>query len=261
MMDCKKALTEAGGDPQRALELLRKAGAAKAAKRVGRSATEGKIKVVAHGSRAAMVEVLSETDFVSRSEEFEAFANRLARALINGDGSGQAVKKGQDLADAAGGDAIAAALAALRVKVGENVQIGRGVAYQAEDGGALASYVHFSGGLGVLLEVSRGDQESLDVARSVAMHIAASDPQAVTPEDLDSEMVERERKFLAEQALEEGKPASIAEKIVTGRMRKFFEQHALTMQTYALDQDQTVGKVLAGAGLEVRRFARFEVGR
>lgn len=262
MMDCKRALIEAEGDTERAIDLLRKAGAAKAAKRVARAASEGTIRIAVRDESACMVEVLTETDFVARSEAFEAFAEDLAErlfALPAGDGQ---VLAGEGLLKLDGAPDIEARLNELRVQVGENVQLGRAVRYDVGDGGGFASYLHFGNRIGVLVEISASGAKALEVARGVAMHAAATNPRGVSPDDIPEDAVERERALLTEQALEQGKPPSITEKIVAGRMRKFYEENALLWQSYVRDPDRTVRDVLRDAGedVAVRRFVRFEVG-
>ena len=262
MMDCKRALIESEGDTERAIDLLRKAGAAKAAKRVARAVSEGTIRIETRDGSASMVEVLSETDFVARSEAFEDFSRDLANQLLDLPVQDGKMVEGDALLQLEGGDAIEGRLNELRVQVGENVQVGRAVRYDLGENGAFASYVHFGNRIGVLVEVSDSGDAALEAARSVAMHAAATNPRGVSPDDIPEEEVERERKLLTEQALEQGKPASITEKIVEGRMRKFYEENALLWQAYVRDPDMKVKDVLreAGEDLAVRRFIRFEVG-
>ena len=262
MMDCKKALVEARGDAERAIDLLRKAGAAKAAKRVARTVSEGTIRVAKRDGSASMVEVLSETDFVARSEAFESFARELAERMFDlpiGDGE---TLEGEALLRIEGGGEVESRLSELRVQVGENIQLGRAVRYDLGEGGAFASYVHFGNRIGVLVEISDSGDAAVETARGVAMHAAATNPRGVSTDDIPAELVKRERALLTEQALEQGKPPSITEKIVAGRMRKFFEENALLWQSYVRDPDRTVKELLAEAGrdLTVRRFVRFEVG-
>ncbi|WP_419936568.1 translation elongation factor Ts [Candidatus Palauibacter sp.] len=262
MMDCKKALVEARGDAERAIDLLRKTGAAKAAKRVARTVSEGTIRVAKRDGSASMVEVLSETDFVARSEAFESFAREFAERMFDlpiGDGE---TLEGEALLRLEGGGEVESRLNELRVQVGENIQLGRAVRYDLGEGGAFASYVHFGNRIGVLVEISDSGDAAVETARGVAMHAAATNPRGVSPDDIPAELVERERALLTEQALEQGKPPSITEKIVAGRMRKFFEENALLWQSYVRDPDRTVKELLAEAGrdLTVRRFVRLEVG-
>ncbi len=260
MMDCKRALIEAGGDAERAVDLLRKKGAAKAAKRVAREVSEGTIQVAARGSAASMAEVLSETDFVARSEAFEAFARELARRLLDFPLDDGEVMTGESLLATDGAGEIAERLAELRLRVGENVQIGRTVRFDLHgEGGVFGSYVHFGNRIGALVEVSQSGEAAAETARNVAMQAAATNPWALSPADIPPDAVQRERDLLAEQAAEEGKPPMIVEKIIEGRMRKFFEENTLLLQSYVRDPDRRVMDIL-GDGLAVRRFTRFEVG-
>ena len=262
MMDCKKALIEAEGDAERAVDLLRKAGAAKAAKRVARAVSEGTIQVAERDGSVSMVEVLSETDFVARSEAFESFAKDLAQRMFDLPAADGETLSGEAVLGLEGGGEVESRLNELRVQVGENVQVGRAVRCDLGDGGAFASYVHFGNRIGVVVEISDAAEAAVETARGIAMHVAATNPQGVSPDDIPPGLVERERALLTEQALEEGKPPSITEKIVTGRMRKFFEENALLWQNYVRDPDRTVKDLLGDAGEDaaVRRFVRFEVG-
>ncbi len=262
MMDCKKALIEAQGDGERAIDLLRKTGAAKAARRAARDVSEGTVHIATQDGSVVMVEVLSETDFVARSEPFERFAQTLAEGVFELPVREGEVLSGEALLGVAGADALQSRLDELRVQVGENVQVGRAVRYDLDDAGAAASYVHFGNRIGVVVEVSDSSDAAVETARGIAMHAAATNPRALSPDDIPAEVIERERALLIEQAQEEGKPPEIAEKIVEGRMRKFFEENALLWQSYVRDPDKKVKDLLSEAGddLAVRRFVRFEVG-
>lgn len=262
MMDCKRALEEADGDEERAIDLLRQRGAAKAAKRAGREVSEGVVHIASDNRAAGMVEVLSETDFVARSDAFREFARATGEALLGLDLPDGEVVSGDELLERADAASIAAALDELRVAVGENVQLGRSVRLARDGGSVIGSYVHFGDKLGVLVEMSGDGEAAAEAARSVAMHVAATNPIGISPDDLPEEVVERERAVLREQAKAEGKPPEITERIVEGRMRKFFEENALLMQSYVRDPDRRVKDLLAeaGEGLAVTRFYRFEVG-
>lgn len=264
MMDCKRALTEADGDEERAIDLLRQSGAAKAAKRAGREVSEGSVHISVHDRTAVMVEVLSETDFVARSDAFTAFGEMTAVSIGELQLPDGQVLTGSEFLETEGGQPLESELSELRVKVGENVQLSRVVRWAAEAGSTLGSYVHFGNRIGVLVELSGGEGEAAvsEVAKGVAMHIAATNPSGVSPDDISPDIIERERAVLIEQAKGEGKPPEIAEKIVEGRMRKFFEENALLWQSYVRDPDKKVKDLLkeAGGDVSVRRFARFEVG-
>jgi elongation factor Ts len=262
MMDCKRALLEADGDEEQAIDLLRQRGAAKASKRAGRETSEGVVHIALSGDSATMVEVLSETDFVARSDDFTAFAGNVAREVAELDLPDGEILTGEQLLERPEGKAIGTELNELRLKVGENVQLARVVGLSTTPGATLGSYLHFGSRIGVLVELMGGDGEASAAAKGVAMHVAAANPVAVSPDELPGELVERERHVLVEQAKAEGKPDHIAEKMVEGRLRKFFEQNALLWQPYVRDPDKTVKDMLqeAGADLQVRRFVRFEVG-
>lgn len=263
MMDCKRALEEAEGDEERAIDLLRQRGAAKAARRAGRAATEGAVQIAssADGDVAAMAEVSTETDFVARSEDFVDYARRVAEAALGARlPSGEPVP-GDDFLARPEAEALGKELNELRAKVGENVGIARVARLAAADGGTLGSYLHFGNRIGVLIELEGAD-DGVELARELAMHIAATAPAAVRPEDIPPELRDRERMVLTEQARSEGKPPPIVEKIVEGRMRKFYEENALLWQGFVKDPDRQVRDLLAdaGANADVRRFVRFEVG-
>jgi elongation factor Ts len=264
MMDCKRALQETGGDDERAIDLLRKSGAAKAAKRADRSASEG-IVVAATDDQSgavAMVQVASETDFVARNEQFIAFAERAAATVLSEatDGGPRTV---EELLDAPADAPLGAELDELRATIGENLMLASFARFEPGPESTLASYLHFGNRIGVLLELE-GTSESVDLerlARDVAMHIAASRPVGISPDDVPEEEKERERRVLTEQAEAEGKPAEIAERIVEGRMRKFYEQTALLWQPFVKDPDRRISELLEEAGVvTVKRFARFDVG-
>jgi elongation factor Ts len=263
MMDCKKALQEAGGDEEKAIDLLRKWGAAKAAKRAERETSEGIVEIASSDGGTAMVAVSSETDFVARNDEFRDFAKRLAGAVLSSDLPAGEVVAGEDLLARAGFEAFAAEAADLRSKIGENIQVFRAVRFRRGPDSAVGSYLHFDGKRGVLVEVSGvpADQgESL--AREIAMHVAAARPAGIRPEDIPQDVRDRERAVLAEQTRAEGKPEQIVEKIVEGRMRKFYEQQTLLLQAFVRDPDVTVGQLLEKRGEDatVRRFAHFAIG-
>lgn len=261
MMDCKKALQEVGGDEEQAIDLLRKWGAAKAAKRSERDTTEGLIHVEEANGAYAMVAVLSETDFVARNDEFQDFTERLTRQVLSADLPDGEVLEGEDLLEREGFGPFARELTELRAKIGENITIYQAVRMEATENATAAAYVHFGGKIGVLVELAGGTGHA-EAARDVAMHVAAADPVGVSPDDIPSEERERERQVLIEQARDEGKPEGIVEKIVEGRMRKFYEQNALLLQPFVKDQDLTIQERLSkeADGLTVRRFVRFQIG-
>ena len=263
MMDCKKALLEAGGDEEQAIDLLRQWGAAKAAKRAERETTEGLVEILSRDGATAMVAVSTETDFVARNEEFQDFARRLAEAVIEADLPDGEVMTGEDLLGRPEFKEFAGEVVDLRSKIGENIQVHRAVRLAAGDTGALATYLHFGGKIGVAVELEGATDEAVeDLARDVAMHVAAARPAGVRPEDIPADVQARERAVLTEQTRAEGKPEQIVEKIVDGRMRKFFEQNSLVMQAFVKDPDTTISDLLKShdENLTVRRFVRFEIG-
>lgn len=262
MMDCKKALQEAGGDEEQAIDLLRKWGAAKAARRSERATSEGLVHVEQQGRNYAMVAVSSETDFVARNDEFRDYAERLARqVLAAGDLPDAETIEGEAVLERDGFEAFADEVVDLRARIGENITVEQAARLEPAETSSVASYVHFGGKIGVLVELAGGSGHE-EAARDVAMHVAATDPIGVSPDDIPSEERDRERKLLVEQAKEEGKPESIVEKIVEGRMRKFYEQNALLLQPFVKDPDVTIQALLSDVaeGLTVRRFVRFQIG-
>lgn len=269
MMDCKTALTESGGDMEAAVDWLRTKGLAKAAKKAGRVAAEGLVGVVAEGTSGALVEVNSETDFVARNENFQKMVGTIAAAAkeANGDlakllaapypGSSKSV---QDYVTEAVGT------------IGENMTVRRAAALSV-DKGVVVPYIHNQvapglGKIGVLVALeSAGDEAKLtELGRQIAMHVAATSPASVSVDDLDQELVERERAVLIGEAKESGKPDNIIEKMVEGRIRKFYEEVVLLAQTFVIDGENTVEKAVknaegdVGAPIKVAAFVRFNLG-
>jgi elongation factor Ts len=249
LLECKKALTEAGGDIDAAIEALRKSSGMKAAKKAGRTAADGvvAIQTAADGSFGAMVEVNSETDFVARDENFMGFVNSVV-----GKAFGEQIS---DIETLAGGETEDARQALVQ-KIGENISVRRVVNHRANDG-VIGGYVHGNNRIAVLVAL-KGGSEAL--ARDVAMHVAAVNPQVVSPADMPEEQVAKEREIYAAQAQDSGKPPEIVEKMIDGRIRKFLAENSLTEQAFVKDPDTTVGKLVAAAGAEVAGFTRFEVG-
>lgn len=253
MMDCKKALTEAGGDMEAAIDWLRAKGIAKADKKSGRTAAEGLVGIASDGNSAVVIELNSETDFVAKNDEFQSLVNGIADAALSTDGTVDAV-----LATAhPSGKSVDETVKAAIGTIGENMTLRRS-AKLSVGSGVVASYIHNAvtdrlGKLGVLVALeSEGDAEKLAaVGRQVAMHIAATSPLAVTSEEVDKDVAERERQVFLEQAKESGKPDNIAEKMVEGRMRKFFQEVALMSQQFVMNPDQTVAEAVKAAEAEV----------
>ena len=241
MMDCKNALQETDGDMELAIENMRKNGQAKAAKKAGNIAAEGTILIKDANGMAALVEVNCQTDFVAKDANFLAFANEVLDAAV---------------ASKVTIEALQAQFEEKRItlvtKIGENINVRR---VEYVEGGALASYRHGSN-IGVVV-AGEGDVESL---KHIAMHVAASKPEYLTPEDVPSEVVEKEKAIQIEIAMNEGKPQEIAEKMVTGRMRKFTGEVSLTGQAFIMEPKKTVGEVLKEKGLTISAFVRLEVG-
>ncbi|HFD79388.1 MAG TPA: elongation factor Ts [Gammaproteobacteria bacterium] len=255
MMECKKALVEADGDMDAAAEALRKSGLAKADKKAGRVAAEGVIviEVSGDGKSAAMVEVNSETDFVAKKEEFQSFARAVAQQVLGG--APASVEALMSLTLGEGGETVDEARRNLIATIGENINVRRFVRREASKG-QLSSYLH-GGRIGVLVELEGGDGE---LARDIAMHIAASKPVCVDEAGVPAEMLDKEKEIFAAQAEASGKPAEIIEKMVSGRIRKFLGEITLLGQPFVKDPDQTVGKLLKAAGATVHGFDRMELG-
>jgi elongation factor Ts len=252
MMECKKALVETGGDLEGAIEFLRKSGLAQADKKASRIAAEGKIALaVADGGReAVMVEVNCETDFVAKDDGFNAFAEAVARnALTASPADVEAL-----MATKIGGATVEEARQALISKIGENVQVRRFVRMASE--GALGAYVH-GGRIGVLVDLAGGDT---DLARDLAMHVAAMNPEFISADDVPAEVMAHEKEILAAQVADSGKPAEIIEKMVEGRLRKHLAGITLLGQPFVKDGDLTVAKLLQQNGASVKRFDRLAVG-
>jgi len=250
MMDCKKALTESGGDIEKAIEAMRTSGLVKAAKKAGRVAAEGVILVKAEGSTAVMIELNSETDFVARDANFVAFGQKLIDvALSSGADSVETLN-----AAAFDGATVDEARNALVAKIGENIQIRR--IARLSDVPVIGAYLHGSR-IGVLVAMQGGDAE---LAKDVAMHVAACRPDYVTPDQVSADVVEKERSIQIELAINSGKPKEIAEKMVEGRMKKFTHEVSLTGQQFVKDPSITVADLLAKASATVSTFVCFKVG-
>ena len=260
MMECKKALVETAGDIEAAIELMRKSGQAKAAKKAGRIAAEGVILVKhsADNRAAVLVEVNCETDFVAKDANFAAFAEAVAERALVGDAASVDDLLGRPL-HAGEETTVDQAREALVAKLGENMNVRRFVRFSSTHVG-LYSYRH-GVRIGVLVEIEGGDPA---LGKDLAMHIAASNPLCVRPEDVPAETLEKEREIYKAQAkaqaAESGKPENIVDKIVEGRVRKYLEAVTLMGQPFVKDVDTTVGKLLSQKGAKVVRFARLEVG-
>jgi elongation factor Ts len=249
LLECKRALAEADGDIEKAIEELRKSSGMKAAKKAGRTAADGVVlaRVSEDGSYGQLVEVNSETDFVARDDNFLGFANSVADAALSA--------RTTDVASLMAGD-LEAAREGLVQKIGENIGVRRIDAVDAGDG-VVGAYVHGNNRIAVLVALQGGDQ---DLARDVAMHVAAVNPQVVSPDDMPQELIEKEKEIYTAQALESGKPAEIVEKMIGGRIKKFLAENSLVEQAFVKDPETTVGKLVSSAGASILAFVRFEVG-
>ena len=254
MMECKKALTACDGDLDAAIEMMRKAGTAKAEKKSGRVAAEGMIRIAASGcgKKVAMVEINSETDFATKSDDFMAFSDKVAACILANEPADIDVLNALSLED--GGDTVMISRDNLVAKIGENINIRRFELITT--GGLLGSYLHGSR-IGTVVELEGGDDA---LAKDVAMHIAAVRPVCVGEDQVDPELLAKEKDIFMAQAAESGKPPEIIEKMITGRMKKFVGEITLTGQPFVKDPDQTVGKLLSAANASVKSFTCYEVG-
>ena len=252
MMECKKALVECDGEIEAAAELMRKSGAAKADKKAGRVAADGAIKVAVSddAKRAAILEINSETDFVAKDDNFQSFADDVLAAIMSESPDSVESLAALTLHD---GRTVEERRQALIAKVGENIQLRRFEIVESSD--SIASYLH-GARIGVLVESSA----DADMARDIAMHVAAVNPQFVDEAAVPAEFVEKEKSILIAQAESSGKPAEIIEKMIQGRLNKFLAEVTLVDQPFVKDPDQTVGKLLSTADASISRFIRYEVG-
>ncbi len=249
LLECKKALAACGGDVEQAIEELRKSSGMKAAKKAGRTAADGVVatRVADDGSYAVILEVNSETDFVARDESFLAFVGKVLDAAFEA--------RQTDVASLMAGE-LEAAREALVQKIGENIGVRR-IELVTADNGVVGAYVHGNNRIAVLVALTGGDQ---DLAKDVAMHVAAVNPQVVAPADMPEEVIAKEKEIYTAQAQESGKPAEIIEKMIGGRVKKFLAENSLLEQAFVKDPDVTVGKLVSTAGAGVAGFVRFEVG-
>jgi len=245
MKECKKALVEADGDLELAIENLRKSSGMKAAKKAGRVAADGVVRVAVDGGRGTLLEVNSETDFVARDDNFSAFADIvIAKAASTESTDIVALMEGE----------LEGARSALVQKIGENITVRRVAKVSASIVGA---YVHSNEKIGVLVGLDGGSEE---LAKDIAMHVAAVNPMVINPDDVDPAVIEKEKEIFAAQAENSGKPAEIIEKMIGGRIRKFLAEISLVEQPFVKNPDQTVGQLAKAAGAIVTGMVRFEVG-
>ena len=268
MMDCKKALTKNGGHMETSVDWLRSQGLAAAAKKAGRAASEGLVGIASNGTKGAIVELNVETDFVARNESFQDFVESLVQIALAGDGDVEALKA----ADHPAGENVTEQLTQLISTIGENMDLRRSAVLEVENG-VVSTYVHNAlkpglGKIGVLVALeSTADAIAVGaLGKQIAMHVAASSPLALTRDDVDADDLERERNILIEQARDSGKPEEIIEKMVEGRLRKYYEEICLLEQTYVIDTDNNVEKAVEaaakeiGAPVSIKGFVRFALG-
>ena len=245
MMECKKALVEADGNLELAIENLRKSSGMKAAKKAGRVAADGVVRVAVNGSQGTLLEVNSETDFVARDDNFSAFADKvIAKASLAASTDVGTLMEGE----------LEDARSALVQKIGENITVRR---IEKISASVVGVYVHSNEKIGVMIGLDGGSKE---LAKDIAMHVAASNPMVVNPDDVDPGVIEKEKEIFAAQAESSGKPAEIIEKMVGGRIRKFLAEVSLVEQPFVKDPDQTVGQLVEAADARVTGMVRFEVG-
>ena len=269
MMDCKKALTETDGDVDLAIDWLRTKGLATASKKSGRVAAEGLVGVTATGTKGALVEVNAETDFVGRNEEFQKLVSGIASVSASENGDLDAIKASKFPGST---ETVEETLTRAISTIGENMNLRRAASLEVKSG-VVASYVHNSvtdglGKIGILVALeSEGDADRLNVlGKQIAMHIAATNPESISVDDLDPELVERERTVLSDQARESGKPEEIIGKMVEGRINKFYQEVVLLKQTFVVDGENTVEKAIElvakeiGKPIKLTAMARFAVG-
>ncbi len=250
MMECKRALTETQGDIEAAIEAMRKSGQAKADKKAGRIAAEGRIEIAIDGTSGVIIEVNSETDFVAKDDNFRQFVSECAQAALTSDAADVPALMAVNV----DGQDLESRRAALVARIGENIQVRRFDRVQSE--GALGAYLH-GNRIGVLVSMAEGDEET---AKDLAMHIAASRPICVDADEVPTETVEKEREIFRAQALDSGKPPEIVEKMIEGRIRKFLAEVTLVGQPFVKNPEQTVGQLLKERGARAAGFVRYEVG-
>ncbi len=252
MMDVKKALSDADGNEDKAVALLRERGIVKAAKKTDREAREGLVRFVVSGNSAAMVEVNSETDFVARNSDFQALVQQIAEAAMMARTNDAEIFRSFTLDN---GETVGNELAAAAGRIGENLVLNRVAYVEGGEGHNVAGYVHSNGKIGVLVDLAGGDQAQ---AKDVALHVAAERPQFLSRDEVNAEDIEKEREVLTNKAINEGKAPELAAKIVGGQIGKFYEERVLGEQKFVKDQSLTVNKYLGDTA--IRRFVRFEIG-
>lgn len=255
MMDCKKALQETNGDMEKAIDFLREKGIASAAKKSDRIAAEGTAYILTEGNDAVILEVNAETDFVAKNEAFQQLVKELAEHLLKNKPSSvdEALEQKMD-----NGSTVTEYINAAISKIGEKLSLRRFEITTKTDNGSFGAYIHMGGRIAVLTVLEGTTEE--EVAKDVSMHIAALNPKYVSRDQVSEEEVERERQVLTQQALNEGKPEKIVEKMVEGRLGKYFEQVCVLDQSFVKNPDEKVGKFVASKGAKIESFIRYEVG-
>jgi len=265
MMDCKKALNETDGNMEEAIDYLRKKGLSAAAKKAGRVAAEGSIVAAGDGKVGVVAEINAETDFVAKNENFQAFAKGVAQAVL--DARPESVDALKEAAFPGTGRTVGEELTHQIATIGENMNIRRFECFEPVQG-VVASYIHAGGKIGVLVELTgSGDAERMqEVARQIAMHVAAANPQYLRREDVPAEVVEREKDIMRTKAIESGKPENIVEKIIVGQLNKYYGEVCLLEQQFVIDTDLKVGKVVEnlaselGSEISLSRYVRYQLG-
>ena len=254
MMDAKKALVQVEGDIDKAVDYLREAGLAKAAKKADRIAAEGITNVLVEGNRAVILEVNAETDFVAKNDKFQALVKEVSEAILKANPA--TLEEALEIETANG--KISDVIAEATTVIGEKITLRRFEIVEKSDADSFGAYLHMGGRIGVLTVVEGSTDES--AAKDVSMHIASINPKYIDRSQVSEEELEHEKKVLTEQALNEGKPANIVEKMITGRLNKFLAEISLNDQPFVKDPDQTVSKFVASKGGKVKLFHRYEVG-
>ncbi|PRS00120.1 elongation factor Ts [Bacillus sp. NMCN6] len=255
MMDCKKALTETDGDIDKAIDLLREKGIAKAAKKADRIAAEGLTLIKTDGNTGVILEVNSETDFVAKNEGFQSLLNELADHLL---AAKPATIEEAHASKMENGSTVEEHITSAIAKIGEKITLRRFSVIMKEDNAAFGSYLHMGGRIGVLAVLNGTTDEEL--ARDIAMHVAAVNPKYISRDQVSEEEANREREVLTQQALQEGKPENIVAKMVEGRLNKFFEEICLLDQAFVKNPDEKVKQVVAAKNASVQTYVRYEVG-
>ncbi len=263
---CKEALTEASGDIDEAIKVLRKKGLAAAGKKAGRITSEGLVAVEVSGNKGVMVEVNSETDFVAQNAEFKALVKEIAQLVLQSNAADAESIVSEKWPNDAEGRKVSEVLATHIARIGENISIRRFVRYETD--GVLGSYVHGNGRIGVLVDVKGSDNKEVagGVAKDVAMHVAAAEPRFLKRDEVTEKDLDTEREIAKDQALKSGKPENVVDKIVSGKMEKFYGESVLLEQPFIKDDKMTITQLLtqkgkeAGGTLEVARFTRFKLG-